>query len=882
VSNPFVSKSFNFLGRLRTAALGLCVALVAACGGGADAPPPFEGAPGAVAPVITQQPASLSATAGQPASFTVAATGTAPLAYQWQRNGSDIAGATATTYTLAATVVGDSGAVFRAVVSNAAGTATSHDATLTVTTAAPVLTITQQPTDASVTAGSAATFTVAATCSAGTLNIQWRRNSGAGGAFVAIDGATSGSVSVSPSIADSGAKFQAALDCSGQSATTSVAATLTVSAPGGITLDLLALAGLREQALLGAAAIDQNADGSFTLATVNRLQRLSADLLSITPLAGDVAQGAVDGPAASATFNQPQGLTHDASGNIYVADTGNHVIRRIAPDGTVSTLAGQAGASGTTDGTGGAARFNGPRGIALGPDGDLYVADTQSGLIRRVTTAGVVTTYAGSTVGYADNASALAAQFFVPRSLAVAANGDVLVADTGNSRVRRIVRSGNAAGAVQTLAGSGSTNVDASPHDGTGTAAVIVAPLSMVVQGNTLTLRDNAGYVRQIDLTTAAVTTLTGSRLHVGTVVDGPAAASTLSTDGGITTAPAGGFMLANGSSVSSVSASGVVQTIANNNSGSATQQGTGVLKQLPLTAPTSGGSALTVDPAGNVVIATEAPKLVRRISPTGVVSLLGGLDTSFSQMVDGTGSQAQFGRLGNGLSHDSSGVLYVSDFGTVRKIDALGAVTLLAGKRYPSTDGFGTTGAVDGDATTARLGPLLGLVTAADGRLYVVDSEAFAIRRIDANGSVTTVAGALGQQGTTNGPSASARFRQPQGVAAAPDGSLLVLDAGTIRRISADLATVSTVDTSSVNAQISFNAIAIDADGTVYFGAANGLWVLRAGQSVATRLIAGGNSDAVVLGSAPHLSEIISIAVLAPKQLVLVSGGQVLKATLP
>ncbi|MES1164082.1 MAG: hypothetical protein ABUL50_13610, partial [Rhizobacter sp.] len=185
MSNPLVTTSSNFFGRFRTAALGLCVALVAlvaACGGGADAPPPFEGAPGAVAPVITQQPASLSVTAGQPASFTVAATGTAPLAYQWQRNGSDIAGATATTYTLAAPVVGDSGAVFRAVVSNAAGTATSHDATLTVTTAGPVLTITQQPTDASVTAGSTATFSVAATCSAGTLNIQWRRNSGAGGA----------------------------------------------------------------------------------------------------------------------------------------------------------------------------------------------------------------------------------------------------------------------------------------------------------------------------------------------------------------------------------------------------------------------------------------------------------------------------------------------------------------------------------------------------------------------------------------------------------------------------------------------------------------------------------------------------------------------------
>lgn len=878
----FKSSSCAFFGRLRAAALGLCVVVIAACGGGADAPPPVEG--GVAPPVITTQPASITVTAGQPASFTVAATGTTPLAYQWQRNGADIAGATTSTYTLSTTAVGDSGAVFRAIVSNVAGTATSNDATLTATLAPPVLTITGQLIDSSVTAGSPATFTVAATCSAGTLNIQWQRNNGAGGAFVAIAGATADHIVVTPSIVDNGAKFRAELDCGGQSGSVSTSATLTVTAPGGATLDLLSVVGLRDQALLSgqALAIDQNTDGSFNIITANRIQKLSADLLSITPVVGAIDHGSADGPAASATFNQPLGLTHDAAGNVYVADTGNHVIRRIAPDGSVTTLAGQAGASGSTDGIGSAARFNGPTGIALGPDGDLYVADTQSSLIRRVTTAGAVTTYAGSTIGYADNATALAAQFYLPLGVAVAANGDVLVADNGNSRVRRILRNGNAAGAVQTLAGSGSTNVDASPRDGVGTAAVIVGPRSMVVQGNTLTLRDSAALVRQVDLSTAAVTTLTGTRLYPGTVVDGPSSVSSLSVFGGITTAPAGGFMLANESSLSSVSASGVVQTIANNNSGSDTPTGTGVLKQLPLTAPTSGGTALTVDSAGNVVIASSYPQLVRRVSPSGAVTLLGGLDTSASQMIDGTGGQAQFARLGAGLAHDSTGALYVADFGAVRKIDIAGVVTLLAGGRYPSSNGFATTGAVDGNASVARFGTTIGLAMGPDGNLYAADTDNFAIRRIDAAGNVTTVAGALGQQGMADGPSGTARFRQPQGIAVAPDGSLLVLDGGAIRRISADLSTVSTVDTSSVSAQISFSALAMDADGTAYFGTANGLWALRAGQSAATRLIPGGNSDAVVLGSSPHLSAIMSIAVVAPKQLVLVSGGEVLKATLP
>ena len=126
---PFASSAAApWLARLRAGAAALLCVVAAGCGGGADAPPPPEPTvPGAIAPVITQQPSTQSVTAGQPATFTVAATGTAPLAYQWQRNGSAISGATSTSYTLPAAVVGDSGAVFRAVVSNvAAGGGTVH------------------------------------------------------------------------------------------------------------------------------------------------------------------------------------------------------------------------------------------------------------------------------------------------------------------------------------------------------------------------------------------------------------------------------------------------------------------------------------------------------------------------------------------------------------------------------------------------------------------------------------------------------------------------------------------------------------------------------------------------------------------------------------
>jgi NHL repeat len=179
-------------------------------------------------------------------------------------------------------------------------------------------------------------------------------------------------------------------------------------------------------------------------------------------------------------------------------------------------------------------------------DGDLYVSELAGHLIRRVTTAGVVTTYAGSTAGYADGA-ALAARFNSPRAVAVAANGDVLVADSSNGRIRRIVRNGDVAGLVETLAGSGNATVG-SP-DGVGTAAGIVAPNALFVRGNTLTVRDSNGLLRQIDLTTAVVTTLTGSRSLGEGHADGTMTTARIRGLGlGLTGASDRGFMLADDS----------------------------------------------------------------------------------------------------------------------------------------------------------------------------------------------------------------------------------------------------------------------------------------------------------------------------------------------
>lgn len=163
-----------------------------------------------------------------------------------------------------------------------------------------------------------------------------------------------------------------------------------------------------------------------------------------TTLAGRSGIGAEDGLRADARFNNPHGLAYDLAGNLYVADTGNHTIRKIAPDGQVTTFAGKAGQPGTADGTGAAARFNFPQGIAADRNGNMYVADTGNHTIRLITTTGIVSTLAGrpGQSGTADG-SASAALFDAPDRLSVDAAGTVYL---NNHGVRRI-----AAGVVSTL-----------------------------------------------------------------------------------------------------------------------------------------------------------------------------------------------------------------------------------------------------------------------------------------------------------------------------------------------------------------------------------------------------------------------------------------------
>ena len=227
---------------------------------------------------------------------------------------------------------------------------------------------------------------------------------------------------------------------------------------------------------------------------------------AVTTLAGQaLVSGAANGNGTNALFSDPAAIIPDTNGNFFVADSQNHAIRKITTNGVVTTFVGQLGIFGSLNGTGTNARFNTPSGLAFDGSGNLFVADTGNSMIRKISPAGAVSTFAGiaGSSGFADGAAG-GAQFDSPLGIAVATNGDVFVADSGNHCIRRI-----SGGMVSTFAGSPQIWGSA---DGTGTNAQFNGPVGLVfdARGNLFVSDANNDTIRKVT-TNGVVTTFTGA-----------------------------------------------------------------------------------------------------------------------------------------------------------------------------------------------------------------------------------------------------------------------------------------------------------------------------------------------------------------------------------
>lgn len=223
----------------------------------------------------------------------------------------------------------------------------------------------------------------------------------------------------------------------------------------------------------------------------------------VTTLAGNGQKGSVDGSGTTARFEYPRGLTVDTSGNLYVTDWGNHAIRKITPMGVVTTVAG--GSKGLQDGNGASAKFNHPSDITVDVTGVFYIADEDNDRIRQLTVAGQVTTLAGSQTGFADGAGILA-KFKKPFGIVSDAAGHLYVSDRGNHRIRKLVKQGNE-WIVSTLSGTGQAGLS----DGSGSSATFRQPAGLVMDNNgAILVADEDNHRIRLISPTGQVTTLAG------------------------------------------------------------------------------------------------------------------------------------------------------------------------------------------------------------------------------------------------------------------------------------------------------------------------------------------------------------------------------------
>lgn len=489
----------------------------------------------------------------------------------------------------------------------------------------------------------------------------------------------------------------------------------------------------------------------------------------VTTLAGLAGSpGSADGTGSAARFNLPYGVAVDQAGNVYVGDMQNNTIRKITPAGVVTTLAGLAGAAGSTDGTGGAARFDFPAGVAVDLAGNVFVADSANHTIRRISPTGFVTTVAGNaTESRHVDGPAAKARFFFPVSVAVDDSGNIYVIDIDEDTVRKISPTGE----VTTVAGLAGNSGSA---DGTGSEARFAFPLSAAVDraGNVF-IADSFNHIIRRMTPAGVVTTVAGQLNNPGDA-DGVGLQAQFERPVGVAVDDTGNVFVAdpNNSLIRKISPAGVVTSFAGGGSSGA-EDGTGSAARF------NDPQGVATDLAGNIYLADASNHVIRKITPRGVVTTFAGAARQPGS-ADGPAAAARF-IVPRGLAFDRAGNLYVSDAAncTIRKITPSGAVTTLAGSP-------GEVGTADGQGSLARFYLPRGLAVAADGTVYVADQENSTIRQITPSGLVSTLAGRGGERGRTDGTGDAARFLAPAGLALDAAGNLYVSDntALTIRKV--------------------------------------------------------------------------------------------------
>ncbi len=580
--------------------------------------------------------------------------------------------------------------------------------------------------------------------------------------------------------------------------------------------------------------VTTDSKGNIYFSSGNSVFKMSGATLSL--VAGNSRPGfsGDGGPAVSAMLYSPQGLAVDGAGNIYIADTNNNRVRIVTTNGIINTFAGN-GLIGSplAFGDGGPANqanLQLPGGVAVDSAGNLYIADTGDNLIRKVTTDGVINTIAGDSLpAYAgDGGPAVNAEVHSPEDVAVDSSGNVYIADTANAYIREITVS---TGIINFIAGDGS--VGYSGDGGLATSAGLIEPFAVCVDssGNVYITEPEDGRIREVTHSNGIINTIVGNGVlgfsgdggaatkamikqssgialnssgtlyiadtlnnRIRNVVNGtintiggngvfsysgdggPAIAAQLFASQGVAVDAAGNFFIADTGNnvVREVTAKGIISTIAGN--GTAGYGGdNGPATAAELNTP----QGIAVDTSGNVYVSDTANARVRKISNGTITTVAGNGTVGYS----GDGGSATSAMLNTpvGLALDKAGNLYIVDHGNnvVREVSG-GVISTIAGN---GTQGFSGNG---GPATAAQLNGPQGVAVDATGDVYIADTLNNMIREVTPGGIINTFAGnGIAGFAGDGGFATVAELASPSGVAVDTQNNVYIADSGSrIRKV--------------------------------------------------------------------------------------------------
>jgi uncharacterized protein (TIGR03437 family) len=531
---------------------------------------------------------------------------------------------------------------------------------------------------------------------------------------------------------------------------------------------------------------------------------------ALTLIAGNSRAGfsGDGGPAVNAQLNAPQGIALDAAGNVYIADSLNNRVRMVDTKGVISTFAGNGTVNppGFWGDTGPAtdASLHLPSALAVDSSGKVYIAVSADNTVRVVTTDGLINLFAGS--GYAgfygdyaagttsggvttgaNPGTAILAGLTNPQGVAIGPNGSILIADTGNGAIRSV----DSKGVITTLSGNGTVGLSG---DGTATTLAMLAPFGVVVDssGNLFVAENGTNRIRKID-TKGNITTAIGDGIQ-GFAGDGGAPDKVeMSLPTSVAVDSSGNVYFADslnnrirklaGGNVTTFAGSGVFSHSGDGGTATSAQLNTpmGVAVNAALPNPYFSGSLYIADTANNVV----------RGVANGVIFNVAGTGTAGSS---GDGNAASGAQLNGpqGLAVDSAGNLYIADTQNhrVRKVSANGTISTVAGSGTAGSGGDG------GAAGSAQLNLPFGVAVDAAGNLYIAEFGNNRVRKVAANGNISTIAG-NGVSGFSGdkGQATSAQLNGPQGVAVDSAGNVFIADSGNNRvRMVAPTGVITTV----------------------------------------------------------------------------------------